>query len=351
MRGDCLNTGCVPSKALLRSARFVADARRSHELGIRSAPVDFDFGEVMERVQRVIKTVEPHDSVERYTALGVEVIEGAARITSPYRVEVNGRTLTTRSIVIAAGARPLVPPIPGIEDVGYLSSSRRNTRTSSPAGTLPVPSSSGTPPPIRPGSLRSTPCSAVSRDSAPTSRLFRGRRSRIRRSHASASTRSSTPPTSIRRGLRPTRRRRANGAVPTPPSASFAGSRGTTPGNVEEARADGASPGVRRSPPLGPSDVQDPEPRCPCRRPNCPDSVMRKVTDRHESVRTLTRHRPIRNAKDAYREVTLDARDAAASATKRLSRHTPRAPGDPRSWSVITVTGAPRGKAAAAAGH
>jgi pyruvate/2-oxoglutarate dehydrogenase complex dihydrolipoamide dehydrogenase (E3) component len=122
MGGDCLNTGCVPSKALIRSAKFLSHAKRAKELGFRSASVDFDFAEVMERVQRVIKTVEPHDSVERYTKLGVECIEGKATITSPYTVEVNGQTLTTRSIVIAAGGEPFVPPIPGIEDVGYLTS-------------------------------------------------------------------------------------------------------------------------------------------------------------------------------------------------------------------------------------
>jgi pyruvate/2-oxoglutarate dehydrogenase complex dihydrolipoamide dehydrogenase (E3) component/uncharacterized membrane protein YdjX (TVP38/TMEM64 family) len=126
MGGDCLNTGCVPSKALIKSARLLAQIRRAQEFGIRSASADFDFADVMERVQRVIKTVEPHDSVERYSALGVECIEGEARITSPWAVEVKTagvtRTLTTRAIVIAAGARPFVPPIPGIEQVGYVTS-------------------------------------------------------------------------------------------------------------------------------------------------------------------------------------------------------------------------------------
>ena len=122
MGGDCLNTGCVPSKALIRSAKFLSHAKRAKELGFRSANVDFDFGEVMERVQRVIQTVAPHDSVERYTKLGVECIEGKAKITSPYSVEVNGQTLTTRSIIIAAGGEPFVPSIPGINDVGYLTS-------------------------------------------------------------------------------------------------------------------------------------------------------------------------------------------------------------------------------------
>jgi pyruvate/2-oxoglutarate dehydrogenase complex dihydrolipoamide dehydrogenase (E3) component/uncharacterized membrane protein YdjX (TVP38/TMEM64 family) len=123
MGGDCLNTGCVPSKALLRSAKLLSHIRRASEFGFREARADFDFADVMERVQRVIKTVEPHDSVERYTKLGVEVIEGEARITSPWTVEVatpaGTRTLTTRAIVIATGGRPAVPPIPGIETVGY----------------------------------------------------------------------------------------------------------------------------------------------------------------------------------------------------------------------------------------
>jgi pyruvate/2-oxoglutarate dehydrogenase complex dihydrolipoamide dehydrogenase (E3) component/uncharacterized membrane protein YdjX (TVP38/TMEM64 family) len=125
--GDCLNTGCVPSKALIRSAKLLSHMRRSREFGIREASAEFDFAEVMERVQRVIKTVEPHDSVERYTELGVEVIEGTAKIVSPWEVDITRsdgavQRLTTRSIVIAAGARPFVPPIPGIEEVGYLTS-------------------------------------------------------------------------------------------------------------------------------------------------------------------------------------------------------------------------------------
>jgi pyruvate/2-oxoglutarate dehydrogenase complex dihydrolipoamide dehydrogenase (E3) component/uncharacterized membrane protein YdjX (TVP38/TMEM64 family) len=125
--GDCLNTGCVPSKALIRSAKLLSHMRRSREFGIREAKAEFDFADVMERVQSVIKAVEPHDSAERYTGLGVEVIEGSAKIVSPWEVEITRgdggvQRLTTRAIVIAAGARPFVPPIPGIEDVGYLTS-------------------------------------------------------------------------------------------------------------------------------------------------------------------------------------------------------------------------------------
>jgi pyruvate/2-oxoglutarate dehydrogenase complex dihydrolipoamide dehydrogenase (E3) component/uncharacterized membrane protein YdjX (TVP38/TMEM64 family) len=128
MGGDCLNTGCVPSKALIRSAKFLSHLSRAEEFGFRrGVSADFSFAEVMERVQRVVKAVEPHDSVQRYTGLGVEVIEGTAQLVSPWEVKFtrhNGATekLSARSIVIAAGARPFVPPIPGIEEVGYLTS-------------------------------------------------------------------------------------------------------------------------------------------------------------------------------------------------------------------------------------
>ncbi len=122
MGGDCLNTGCVPSKALIRSARFLAQARRAREFGFDAAPVEFDFARIMQRVQSVIEKVEPHDSVERYTSLGVDVIEGEARVRSPFEVEVNGRTLTARHIIIATGARPFVPAIPGLDELDYLTS-------------------------------------------------------------------------------------------------------------------------------------------------------------------------------------------------------------------------------------
>jgi pyruvate/2-oxoglutarate dehydrogenase complex dihydrolipoamide dehydrogenase (E3) component/uncharacterized membrane protein YdjX (TVP38/TMEM64 family) len=123
MGGDCLNTGCVPSKALLKSARVVAQMRRAAEYGLRAPRVEFDFAEVMERVQRVVRTVAPHDSIERYTALGVECVQGEAKITSPWTVQIDGgRIVSTRAIVIAAGARPLVPAIPGIEHARVLTS-------------------------------------------------------------------------------------------------------------------------------------------------------------------------------------------------------------------------------------
>ncbi len=127
MGGDCLNTGCIPSKALLRSAKLLSHIKRSQEFGVRRGEAEFDFAEVMQRVQRVVTAVEPHDSVERYRSLGVDVVEGSARIVTPWEVEVTRtdgsvQRITTRSIVIAAGARPFVPPIPGIENTGYLTS-------------------------------------------------------------------------------------------------------------------------------------------------------------------------------------------------------------------------------------
>ena len=127
MGGDCLNYGCVPSKALIKSARVAHQMRHAENYGLSATEPQFSFRKVMARVHEVVATVAPHDSVERYTALGVEVLEGYARIVDPWTVEITLHTgevqrLTTRSIVIAAGARPLVPPLPGLEDVGYVTS-------------------------------------------------------------------------------------------------------------------------------------------------------------------------------------------------------------------------------------
>ncbi|WP_429195779.1 FAD-dependent oxidoreductase [Aeromonas veronii] len=122
MGGDCLNSGCVPSKALIRSARFAAEQRKADELGFSPSHSRADFSAVMERVTEVIKEVEPHDSIERYQGLGVECIEGEARLISPWEVEVNGQRLASRHIVIATGARPLVPKLPGLDQVPYLTS-------------------------------------------------------------------------------------------------------------------------------------------------------------------------------------------------------------------------------------
>jgi len=122
MGGDCLNTGCVPSKAIIRSARIADYIKRAAEFGIDGAKGQVNFPKVMERIQSVVKAIEPHDSVERYTSLGVECVAGEAMITSPWTVQVGARTITTRSIVLATGARPFVPPIPGLDQVDYLTS-------------------------------------------------------------------------------------------------------------------------------------------------------------------------------------------------------------------------------------
>jgi pyruvate/2-oxoglutarate dehydrogenase complex dihydrolipoamide dehydrogenase (E3) component/uncharacterized membrane protein YdjX (TVP38/TMEM64 family) len=127
MGGDCLNTGCVPSKALIRSAKLLSHMSRSKEFGIHTAKAEFNFADVMERIQHVIKEIEPHDSVERYSGLGVECKTGTAKILSPFEVQItdaagNVSKLTTKNIIIAAGARPFVPPIPGIDQIPYFTS-------------------------------------------------------------------------------------------------------------------------------------------------------------------------------------------------------------------------------------
>ncbi|OEE60631.1 pyridine nucleotide-disulfide oxidoreductase [Enterovibrio norvegicus FF-454] len=122
MGGDCLNTGCVPSKALIRAGHSVHEINRAKEFGVNAGEPTVDFKQVMGRVHQVIADIEPHDSVERYSKLGVECIQGEAKILSPWEVEVNGERLTTRNIVIATGARPLVPGIPGLQEVNYLTS-------------------------------------------------------------------------------------------------------------------------------------------------------------------------------------------------------------------------------------
>jgi pyruvate/2-oxoglutarate dehydrogenase complex dihydrolipoamide dehydrogenase (E3) component/uncharacterized membrane protein YdjX (TVP38/TMEM64 family) len=122
MGGDCLNTGCVPSKALIRSARIADYGRRAGDFGLVPGAVEVDFPRVMERVQSVVKAIEPHDSVERFTELGVDCVQGEARIVSPWEVEVNGGRLAARNIIIASGARPRIPDIPGLEEIDYLTS-------------------------------------------------------------------------------------------------------------------------------------------------------------------------------------------------------------------------------------
>ena len=127
MGGDCLNYGCVPSKALIKTATLVHQMKHSEVYGIARADASFKFADVMERVSRVVGEVEPHDSVERYTGLGVDVLQGYAKLINPWTVQIDlgegkTRTLTTRNIVIATGAMPFVPPLPGLAEVGYLTS-------------------------------------------------------------------------------------------------------------------------------------------------------------------------------------------------------------------------------------
>lgn len=122
MGGDCLNTGCVPSKSIIRSAKLAADMKAGSALGMKDMTPDFEFKEIMQRVHSIIKTIEPHDSVERYQSLGVNCEMGEAKILSPYEVQVNGKIITTKNIIIAAGASPLVPNIEGIDEIEYLTS-------------------------------------------------------------------------------------------------------------------------------------------------------------------------------------------------------------------------------------
>jgi len=122
MGGDCLNTGCVPSKALIRSAKLLHEATQSRKYGIANAAMGFDFADVMARVGEIVRKIAPHDSVERYAGLGVDCLQGNARLVSPWEVEVDGRRIAARSIVIATGARPLVPSIPGLADAPYVTS-------------------------------------------------------------------------------------------------------------------------------------------------------------------------------------------------------------------------------------
>jgi len=123
MGGDCLNTGCVPSKALIKSARVAYLVKDAERFGVNASLATVDFPAVMRRVRDVITTIEPHDSVERFTGLGVDCVKGYARFIDPWTVEIDGnRRLTAKSFIIATGAAPFIPPLPGIEDSGYLTS-------------------------------------------------------------------------------------------------------------------------------------------------------------------------------------------------------------------------------------
>lgn len=127
MGGDCLNYGCVPSKALIKSAKIAQQVRDGERYGLEGTEPRINFRALMARIQAIIKTIEPHDSVERYTKLGVDVVQGYARLVDPWTVEIalnDGGTqrLSARSIVIAAGAAPVVPPLPGLDEAGYVTS-------------------------------------------------------------------------------------------------------------------------------------------------------------------------------------------------------------------------------------
>ncbi|MFP1677821.1 FAD-dependent oxidoreductase [Alloalcanivorax sp. C16-2] len=126
MGGDCLNTGCVPSKALIKSASLAHLGKEPARYGFKRIITEFDFADIQARIQRVIDRIEPHDSVERYSALGVDCIRGRARLVSPWEVAIDTadgeQRLTTRAIIIATGARPFVPPIDGIDQVRVLTS-------------------------------------------------------------------------------------------------------------------------------------------------------------------------------------------------------------------------------------
>lgn len=122
MGGDCLNTGCVPSKALIQTARVMADARDCKRYGIRRMDAEIDFGEVMANLRGAIARIEPHDSVERYQAMGVDVIKDEARLVSPWEVEVGDRRITARAIVLATGAEPFIPAVDGLDEIDYLTS-------------------------------------------------------------------------------------------------------------------------------------------------------------------------------------------------------------------------------------
>jgi len=121
MGGDCLNTGCVPSKALIKAAKTVKQIKAGEKMGVNTSGVNVDFAKVMGHVKGAITDIEPHDSVERYTSLGVDCIKGEAEVISPYEVRVGDQTITTKNIVLATGAEPFIPPIKGLDQVDYLS--------------------------------------------------------------------------------------------------------------------------------------------------------------------------------------------------------------------------------------
>ena len=123
MGGDCLNTGCVPSKALIASAKLASMVKRAEEFGFhKQSDLNFDFANVMERIQSIIRKIEPHDSIKRYTELGVDCYKGRAEIISPFEIRVDDKILRTKNIIIATGAKPMIPDLPGLDRIRYLTS-------------------------------------------------------------------------------------------------------------------------------------------------------------------------------------------------------------------------------------
>jgi pyruvate/2-oxoglutarate dehydrogenase complex dihydrolipoamide dehydrogenase (E3) component len=134
MGGDCLNFGCVPSKALLRAARATADVRRAGEFGVNvPGPVRVDFGRVMERLRRLRSQISPHDSAARFRDLGVDVFFGQARFVGVDRVAVDGKTLCFRRAILATGSQPMIPAIPGLAEAGFLTNETVFSLTALPA--------------------------------------------------------------------------------------------------------------------------------------------------------------------------------------------------------------------------
>lgn len=138
MGGDCLNYGCVPSKAIIATAKKVHLTKKASEYGLKKVEIDFDFKDIMARVSGIIKKIEPNDSIERYSSMGVDCITGSGKILSPFEVEVNGKIITTKNIIVATGAGPLIPNIPGLKDVPYLTSETLWNLTTLPKNLLVI---------------------------------------------------------------------------------------------------------------------------------------------------------------------------------------------------------------------
>ena len=119
MGGDCLNTGCVPSKSIIRSAKFIADIKRAQSFGVAKSNYEFDFKNIIQRVHQKIATIAPKDSVQRYSELGVDCEQGSATIISPWQIKLNEKTFSTKNIIIATGATPHIPELSGLEQVPY----------------------------------------------------------------------------------------------------------------------------------------------------------------------------------------------------------------------------------------